>query len=80
MLCQCIEPSLGDALNDPLVQALMAADGVDPLALGALMRETARKIELGARGSATAQPPRGRVTEGSFATSMASREVRPRDC
>lgn len=80
MYYQFREPSLRDALKDPVVQAVMAADGVDPAALGALMRETARKVELRARGSATAQPPRGRVTERSFATSMASREVRPRDC
>ena len=48
MFFQCREPSLGDTLEDPVVQAIMAADGVDPAALRTLMRETARKIELGA--------------------------------
>jgi hypothetical protein len=51
MYYQFPEPSLRDALKDPVVQAVMAADGVDPAALSALMRETARKIELGARAS-----------------------------
>ena len=51
MFYQCREPSLRDALKDPLVQAVMAADGVDPGALSTLLRETARKIELGARRS-----------------------------
>ena len=41
------EPSLADAMADPLIQALMLADGVHPAKLRALMRETARRIELG---------------------------------
>ena len=47
------EPSLADALADPLIQALMAADGVHPAELRALVLETARKIELGFHASAS---------------------------
>ena len=43
----CKEPSLADAMADPLIQALMLADAVHPAELRALMRETARRIELG---------------------------------
>jgi hypothetical protein len=41
------EPSLADAMADPLIQALMLADAVHPAELRELMRETARGIELG---------------------------------
>ena len=51
MLRPCREPSLDDAMADPLIQALMLADGVDPDELRALMRETARRIELGSYGA-----------------------------
>jgi hypothetical protein len=43
----CREPSLADAMADPLIQALMLADAVHPSELRALMRETVRRIELG---------------------------------
>lgn len=43
----CREPKLADAMADPLIQALMLADEVHPAELRALMRETARRIELG---------------------------------
>ena len=43
----CREPKLTDAMADPLIQALMLADDVHPAELRALMRETARRIELG---------------------------------
>ena len=41
------EPSLADAMADPLIQALMLADAVHPAELRALIRETVRRIELG---------------------------------
>jgi len=41
---------LDDAMADPLIQALMLADGVDPDELRALMRGAARRIELGFYG------------------------------
>lgn len=47
MSLTCRETRLADALADPLIQALMAADSVHPAELRALMRETARRIELG---------------------------------
>src|SRR5882672_10580883 len=50
MLRPCREPSLEDAMADPLIQALMLADGVDPDELRALMRGAARRIELGSYG------------------------------
>jgi hypothetical protein len=39
------EPSLAETLSDPVVQALMAADTVDPAALDALLREVAHRVE-----------------------------------
>jgi hypothetical protein len=50
MWCPCGEPSLAEAMADPLIQSLMLADAVDPAELRALMRETARRIELGRYG------------------------------
>lgn len=43
MNCYC-EPSLGDALADPIIRAVMAADGVDPEALASSLRETALRV------------------------------------
>jgi len=51
MLRPCGELSLAGALADPLIHALMLADAVDPAELRALMRETARRIELGSYGA-----------------------------
>ena len=51
MLRPCGELSLADALADPLIHALMLADAVDPAELRALMRETARRMELGSYGA-----------------------------
>ena len=47
MLRPCGEPSLAEAMADPLIQSLMLADAVDPAELRALMRETARRIDVG---------------------------------
>ena len=44
MSCFRGEPRLLDALSDPIVQAVMAADGVDPEALHANLRQTAIKV------------------------------------
>ena len=38
------EPGLADMLADPIVQAVMAADGVDPRRLLASLRKTAAKV------------------------------------
>ena len=38
------EPSLSDALSDPIVQTIMSADHVDPRTLEADLRATARKV------------------------------------
>lgn len=38
------EPSLNEALSDPLVQTIMNADHVDPFALEASLRATAQKV------------------------------------
>lgn len=38
------EPGLRDALADPIIQTIMGADHVDPQALEASLRETARKV------------------------------------
>jgi hypothetical protein len=36
--------SLAEALTDPLIRAVMAADGVDPARLAAELGETARRL------------------------------------
>jgi hypothetical protein len=41
MICYPRDPSLSEALNDPLVRAVMAADGVDARQLAAELREVA---------------------------------------
>jgi hypothetical protein len=38
------EPSLSDALSDPIIQTIMSADRVDPQTLEADLRATARKV------------------------------------
>jgi hypothetical protein len=43
--CQ-FEPTLEDVLADPLVQAVMAADGVDPDELADSLGELAERIRL----------------------------------
>ena len=43
----CREPSFADVIEDPLIQAVMLADHVDPAELRALMREAACRIGLG---------------------------------
>jgi hypothetical protein len=48
------EPSLAETLSDPVVQAVMAADAVDPTALDALLRVVAHRVE----------PPRALVSVG----------------
>jgi hypothetical protein len=38
------EMSLAEALSDPLIRAVMAADGVDPARLAVELGETARRL------------------------------------
>jgi hypothetical protein len=45
MDCFHIEPSLKDALSDPIVLAIMAADGVDRRALEVSLRKTAEGVK-----------------------------------
>lgn len=44
MNCCQGEPSLLDALSDPIIRAIMAADRVDPAALATSLRETAVRV------------------------------------
>jgi hypothetical protein len=44
MYCPHPEPSLSEALTDPIIEAMMKADGVDPKALEAELRNMARKM------------------------------------
>ena len=39
------EPSIDDLLNDPIVRAVMAADGVEPEELRALLRSVAERLQ-----------------------------------
>jgi hypothetical protein len=40
----CSDMSLHEALSDPLIRAVMAADRVDPARLAAELGETARRL------------------------------------
>jgi hypothetical protein len=42
----CRDPNLAEALSDPLVRAVMAADGVDPRKLAAELRAIAARLNL----------------------------------
>jgi hypothetical protein len=44
MTCKAIEPSLSEALSDPVIRAVMKADGVDPAALTADLQRIARNL------------------------------------
>jgi hypothetical protein len=43
---QCSEPSIDEMLNDPIVRALMAADGVDSRQLRRLLRSIAENLRV----------------------------------
>jgi hypothetical protein len=45
-MAQCPEPSVDDMVDDPIVRALMAADGVDPPQLRRLLRSIAESLRL----------------------------------
>jgi len=45
----CRDPNLSEALSDPLVRAVMAADGVDPRKLAAELRAVAARLNLSER-------------------------------
>ncbi len=40
----CRDMSLAEALADPLIRAVMAADGIDPARLKTELAETARRL------------------------------------
>ena len=44
MNCHGRDPSLNEALADPVVRAVMAADGVDPRKLAAELRALAARL------------------------------------
>ncbi len=50
MTCRVIEPTLSETLSDPVIRAVMKADGVDPAALAAELQRIAcnlRQIKSG---------------------------------
>ena len=49
MNCHGRDPSLSEALNDPLVRAVMAADGVDARKLAAELQAIATRLNLSER-------------------------------
>jgi hypothetical protein len=44
MTAQCRDMTLPEALRDPLVRAVMAADGVDPERLSEQLQQIARQV------------------------------------
>jgi hypothetical protein len=48
MLCEFREPTLREALSDPIIRAVMKADGVNPDRLEADLKQLARRIGDGA--------------------------------
>jgi hypothetical protein len=49
MTTGCREMSLRETLSDPLIRAVMAADGVDPDKLAAELAETAKRLVRSSR-------------------------------
>ncbi|MBV8754312.1 MAG: hypothetical protein JO328_15725 [Hyphomicrobiales bacterium] len=49
MNCHGRDPSLSEALADPVVRAVMAADHVDPCKLAAELRAMATRLNLSER-------------------------------
>ena len=45
------ESNLSEALSDPLIRAVMAADGVDPWELESGLRDIARQLDSRRRGT-----------------------------
>jgi GTP cyclohydrolase III len=43
---RCSEPSVDEMVDDPIVRALMAADGVDPRQLRRLLRSIAENLRV----------------------------------
>ena len=52
------EPNLSDVLNDPIVRAVMRADGVNPDELARILRLPVRGRSFGDAG----QPPRDQLS------------------
>jgi hypothetical protein len=50
MACKSVEPSLSEALSDPVIRAVMKADGVDPALLAADLRRLASSLRRPAAG------------------------------
>ena len=44
MICKSAEPSLIEALSDPVIRAVMKADGVDPTILAADLQRIAHNL------------------------------------
>jgi hypothetical protein len=51
MRCDTAEPSIEEILADPIVRALMTADGVRADELEALLRSIAKRLQAGASES-----------------------------
>jgi hypothetical protein len=60
-MAQCPEPSVDDMVDDPIVRALMAADGVDRRQLRRLLRSIAENLRL--RRVESPQRTASRVTD-----------------
>ena len=45
------EPTLEEMLSDPIVRAVMEADGIDPQELAATLRQAGRKLVWQARSA-----------------------------
>jgi hypothetical protein len=51
------EPTLAETLSDPLIQAVMMADGVDPGEVEVLLRRVARRTDHRRTGVRTSPRP-----------------------
>jgi hypothetical protein len=68
MTAGCRDMALQEALSDPLIRAVMAADRVDPARLAAELAETARRLDRSLDSVASSVPSRhvrGRAASGS---------------
>jgi len=69
--CPMLDPTISELLSDPLVRAIMEADGVDPMELKAMMRCLAARC----RNRPRAAPELARARAGSRARRVGGRRT-----
>jgi hypothetical protein len=63
MSSRCREATLKEIFSDPIVRALMDADGVNPNELEAMLRRVTRRLRIARRGGEDVEADRGNSAE-----------------